>query len=232
MNCAPIKTGQRPVESARSAIALLMTSLLLFAAPVLADSTIGLDETRLGSLADAINKDQDLVSSEQLAQWIIEERRDFVLIDVREEALFQASHIDGASNIPMHKLFDTAQIEALPRQKLIVLYSTADTRAAQAAVMLRLAGLDAYALLGGFEHWALHTLNPQPAAAAAGNRERLDAARREAIARALKKCDMPCPLPEPDPASKAGYLPPLSPVDQPAAKPPASKAGVLLDAGC
>jgi adenylyltransferase/sulfurtransferase len=209
-----------------------LVTLLLAAAPALAEEAIGLDQTRLAVLGDAISKDQDLVDSDELARWIIEERQDFQLIDIRLSERFQDGHIQGAVNIPLRKLFDKAQIASLPRERLILLYGDRGLRAAQAAAMLRLAGLDAYALRGGFAHWALHTLNPEAAAVDASSYQRLDAARRDAIARALKQCDTPCPLPEPDPGSRAGYTPPLSPVEQPPTVPEESSAGVLLDVGC
>jgi len=213
-------------KTAAADLLILALALMFFSLPVVAGK---LDETNLRALGDAISKDQDYIASEELAQWIIQDNKDFYLIDIRGEADFVRSHIQGSINIPVLKLFDQQQINALPRHKIIVVYSNASMRAAQAATMLRLAGLDAYALLGGYEHWVMHTLNPEAAPQQNTNPEQLDDTRRNAIARALKNCDVPYPRQGTHPR---GYTPPLTPLEEPSAPIPASGGGVLLDEGC
>jgi rhodanese-related sulfurtransferase len=187
-----------------------------------------LDETSLRVLGNAITKDQDYITGEDLAQWIMQDKKDYYLIDIRNEAEYEQSHIQGAANIPLLKLFDLHQIDALPRHKIIITYSNTSMRSAQAATMLRLAGLDAYSLIGGYEYWVMHTLNPKAAPEQHPDQETLDDARRAAMARALKNCEMPAPCA----GSVPGYTPPLTPVEETAPAIPASGGGVLLDEGC
>jgi len=215
-----------PGRKFSSRLLILAMAIMLSAPPVVAGK---LDETNLRVLGDAISKDQDSIASEELAHWIIQDKKDYYLIDIRSETDFAQSHIQGAVNIPVLKLFDQQQINALPEHQIIIVYSNASMRAAQASTMLRLAGLDAYTLVGGYEHWVMHTLNPEAASQQNPNLELLDDARRAEIARALKNCDMPYPCQDNSPR---GYTPPLTPVEEPSAPLPASGGGVLLDEGC
>jgi rhodanese-related sulfurtransferase len=210
----------------------LLLAISLFAVtPTQAGETGGLDQTRLNVLGDAISRNQDLVSASELARWIMEDRRDFVLLDVRHEQAFQAGHIPGARHLPLRELYDIDQVSALSGHLIVLVYDDTGLRAAQAAAMLRLAGIDAYSLEGGFDHWALHILNPEATPADARQAERREAARRDAIARALKGCETPAPLPDPDPASPVGYTPALAPAEPPP-EPADSKPGILLKFGC
>lgn len=186
------------------------------------------DETQLRTLGTSISKDEDFIRSDELAEWIIQGRQDYFLVDIRSAESFNESHIQGAVNIPLISLFSMEQVSQLPVQKVIVVYSNASMRAGQAAAMLRLSGLNAYSLIGGYEHWVMHTLNPEAAATQDPNLEQLDATRRAAIARALKNCDMPYPCQN---AAPSGYVPPLAPVNEPAPI-PAPGGGVLIDGGC
>jgi rhodanese-related sulfurtransferase len=167
-------------------------------------------------LARSIAKSEDHIGPHTLAQWMVEERKDFVVIDIRSPQDYAAGHIDGATNITVDDLLDLSTLRRLPRHKAIVLYSNATGRAGQATVVLRLAGLNAYALNGGFVYWVEHTLNPQDHGPPPS--EDLDQARRLALARKLKDCDDPlprAPMPErAEGAPKQAYTPPLEPAEE------------------
>jgi rhodanese-related sulfurtransferase len=169
-----------------------------------AESGSRLHRADLDRLGRAIARDEVHVTAEQLTKWLVEERKDYVLVDVRSPKEFEEGHIKGATNIALPDLLKTETLAKLPRDKAIVLYSNVTDHAAQAAVVLQLAGLNALSLQGGFEHWVRYTLEPQKAGSASG--EQLDAARREAIARHLKECP-PCLA-----APPGGYVPPMTPV--------------------
>jgi rhodanese-related sulfurtransferase len=215
------------IISYRKVVSWLLMVVLFFSLSLTHALAGNLNETQLRTLGTSISKDQDFISTDELADWIMQDKQDYMLIDIRSPDAFNESHIQGAVNIPLISLFSMEQISQLPAQKTIVVYSNANMRAGQAAVMLRLTGLNAYSLMGGYEHWVMHTLNPEAATAQDPNMEQLNAARRAAIARALKNCDMPYPC-QAVPAQ--GYVPPLSPVTEP--PPPATGGGVLLDEGC
>jgi rhodanese-related sulfurtransferase len=101
---------------------------------------------------------QNQIGVDTLADWILQGRRDFVLLDVRSQRAFAAGHIQSAQSMPLTYLVERQTMTRLPRDRMLVLYSNGNREAAQAVVMLRLAGLDAYALLEGYELWSRHEL--------------------------------------------------------------------------
>lgn len=183
-----------------------------------AESASRVNRADLDRLGRGIARDEMHVTAEQLNKWLIEERKDYALIDVRTPKEFESGHIKTAVNIAVTDLLKPETLGRLPRDKSIVLYSNVTDHAAQAAIVLQIAGLKAYSLLGGFDHWVRYTLEPQKAPATIG--EQLDAARRDALARYIKECP-PCLAPP-----GAGFTPPLAPAA------PAGAAPRILEGGC
>ena len=125
------------------------------------------------ALAKTVADEQDHVTVEELSDWIIKDQRDFALLDIRDRADFDTGHIEGARHVPLAGLMSGASLDALPVGRKVVVYSNGTAHAAQATLLLRLVDRDAYALLGGFNHWQLYLNDPQAAAAA-----EMDPARR------------------------------------------------------
>lgn len=111
-------------------------------------------------VAQAAARQDDRVNVEELAEWLIEGRMDFVLIDVRMPDDYRNGQIGDAENIPLAELVMGETMKSLPSDRKIVLYSNGSENAAKAAVMLRLAGFDAHLLTGGFNAWHERILNP------------------------------------------------------------------------
>jgi rhodanese-related sulfurtransferase len=111
-------------------------------------------------VAQAAARNDDRVSVEELARWIIEGRGDFAIVDVRMPAEFESGQIDGAKNIPIAKLVTAEALEGLPTDRKVVLYSNGSENAAKATVMLRLSGVNAHVLVGGYNAWQKQILNP------------------------------------------------------------------------
>jgi rhodanese-related sulfurtransferase len=111
-------------------------------------------------VAQAAARQEDRVSVEELAEWLIEERKDFVLVDVRSHDEYMKAKIHEARNIPLAELVSTESIDALPQDRKVVVYSNGSENAAKAATMLRLAGLDAHLVTGGYNAWHARILNP------------------------------------------------------------------------
>lgn len=111
-------------------------------------------------VAQVVARREDRVAVDDLARWLIEGRKDFVLIDVRPQQDFAKGHIEGARNLPVPQLVAPQTMQGLPKERRIVLYSQGSETAAQAVVLLRLAGYDADLLLGGYNFWSRHVLNP------------------------------------------------------------------------
>ena len=119
------------------------------------------DQTTLTDVAQAAARQDDRVTVEQLAGWLIEARGDFVLIDVRGAADYEKGAIGEARNISITELVTRDVFESLPRDRKIILYSNGSENAAKAEVMLRLAGFDAHLLAGGYNAWHRRILNPE-----------------------------------------------------------------------
>ena len=111
-------------------------------------------------VAQSVARQDDRVLAEDLARWIIEGRKDFVLIDLRPAADYDKGHIESAQNLVVTELVTPEKLEALPTDRKVVVYSQGSEVAGQAVVLLRLAGYDASLLLGGYNFWAQRVLNP------------------------------------------------------------------------
>jgi rhodanese-related sulfurtransferase len=111
-------------------------------------------------VAQIVARQDDRVLADDLARWFIKGRKDFVLVDVRSAADYDKGHIEGAQNLVVTELVTPAKLAALPTDRKVIVYSQGSEVAAQAVVLLRLAGYDASLLLGGYNFWAQHVLNP------------------------------------------------------------------------
>jgi len=74
------------------------------------------------------------------------------LIDVREEGEAAICSIDGSTLIPMNTL--PQRLQALPRDRAVVLYCHSGMRSMMAGQWLSQQGFDALSLAGGIDRWA------------------------------------------------------------------------------
>lgn len=133
---------------------------------------------RAAALAKTIAEEGDHVTAAELSDWIIKDRRDFELVDIREVGDFEQGHIPQARHVPLAGLLSEGTLATLPRDRKVVVYSNGTAHAAQAALLLRLVNRDAYALLGGFNYWQAYLNDPASAGADAmdpGQRARYQA---------------------------------------------------------
>ena len=105
--------------------------------------------SRAASLAQLVAAGEDHVTARELSDWLIKDRRDFILVDIRQLREFDAGHIEGARHIPLNRLLAEQALDSLPAGRTIVVYSNGSAHAAQAALLLRLAGREA--------RWCLHS---------------------------------------------------------------------------
>jgi rhodanese-related sulfurtransferase len=138
-------------------------------------------DTAYKQLTQAIIHGQDQVGADELADWIVKGKRDFVLLDVRPQSEFTAGHIESAQSLPLTYLVEPKTLAGLPQDRKLILYSNGNRKASQAAVMLHLAGFNAYSLLGGYEFWTQRVLHPN-LPANAGNDEILKFQKQQAVA--------------------------------------------------
>jgi rhodanese-related sulfurtransferase len=164
---------------------------------------------------------------QQLAEWIVESKQDFTLVDIRDDKSYQDGHIDGAENIPMAMLVKPDSLKELSGKKVIV-YSNGSENAAKATVMLRLMGLDSYLLSGGYNAWHQHVLNPDIPEQVAD-----DEAPQVALQRAIAchfsgaSARPPAEAVQPVESAAPAFTPPVF-------TPPAAPAagGLIVDEGC
>lgn len=81
-----------------------------------------------------------------------EDWKNIYVIDTRDAEQFQKDHIPGAVNIDWRKVL--GQRSKLPHNKMVLLYCNAGTLSSQAAMALRVSGMENVRILqGGFTEW-------------------------------------------------------------------------------
>jgi len=135
---------------------------------------------KLTEVAQAAAREEDRVEPLELARWLVEEKGDLLLVDVRSAEAYQAGHIGEARNIPLAMLGDPANLADLPGNRKVIVYADRTENSAKASVILRLQGLNAHLLVGGYKGWNAQVLNPDiPAQAMPG--ESQEVAERRAL---------------------------------------------------
>ena len=114
----------------------------------------------LTDIAQAAARQTDRVNVEDLASWLVEGRQDFVLVDVRSGEDYERGHIAEARNIPIAELLADEALSGLPTDRKVIVYSNGSENGAKAATLLRVAGLDAHVVTGGYNAWHNRVLNP------------------------------------------------------------------------
>jgi rhodanese-related sulfurtransferase len=202
--------NRRPGLHARLAIlALALAGLGVFAEPR-PGPIVAVDTAELA--LDAASQ-VDSVAPPELADWILERRADFRLIDTRSEADYAEYHVPLAEHVPLPALSG----DVLARNERIVLYGADEMRSAQAWLLLRARGHKAvYWLEGGLDGWKREVLFPQlPEEPAPGERERVARAREVSLhfggqprGGGASDADLSAaPMPEPPAASAAVSTP-------------------------
>lgn len=108
-------------------------------------------------LATAVAREEDHVTPSELAAWIVEGRKDYRLIDIRDEKAYREYHIPTAESVPLAVLPD----QAFGRTEKIVIYSDGGIHAAQAWMLMKGKGHTAvYTLLLGIDAWKEEVLFP------------------------------------------------------------------------
>jgi rhodanese-related sulfurtransferase len=144
---------------------------LMLAAALTACGGAGQGKAKMGAsglehVAQGVARGEDRVSVQDLSHWIIQGRKDFVLIDIRKPDAFAVGHIKGAENVPLAELMSKAKLDGLPGGRKLIVYSADSAEAAAAAALLRVAGHEAQAVTGGYDAWAREILHPNISAVA------------------------------------------------------------------
>jgi rhodanese-related sulfurtransferase len=114
----------------------------------LADNkAIMIDE--MAGYLDFVDYGGGVIFAEQIPE---EEYKKMFIIDARDKAQFDKSHIPGAVNIEWRQVLNKRQ--DIPKNKPVLIYCNTGSLSAQAGFALRMAGYDNLRILqGGFEEW-------------------------------------------------------------------------------
>lgn len=159
-------------------------------------------------LAVLVQREVDHVKPVELADWIIQGKVDFRLIDLRDAKDYAEYHIPMAENVPLPELSS----HGLARNETIILYSDGGIHSAQAWFLLKAQKYrGVYILLGGLEEWKDSVLFPS-IAQNAGPEERAEFEKMKEVSKffggsprtgttggtevqaALPKLEMPAPV--------------------------------------
>jgi len=119
-------------------------------------------------LLTEVERQEDHVTVQQLAAWIVEGRADYRLVDLRDARAFTEYHIPTAENVPLAQVADGG----LGRNEKLVLYGQGVVHAAQAFMVLKGQGYrSVYTLQGGLDAWTDEVLYPVRPGQATGNEQ-------------------------------------------------------------
>lgn len=108
-------------------------------------------------LALSTVKDNDQISTMLLADWLIKEKGDYTLVDLRNEKEYNEYSLPNAVNIKMEDLLGSE----LRRNEKILFFGANDIASAQAWFILKSAGYKGvYILKGGMQSWKNEVLFP------------------------------------------------------------------------
>ena len=135
-------------------LALVLGGLALLGSP----SPGGAVTLNTEELADIVESEVDHVTADELADWIVQGRTDYRLLDVRDPESYAEYHIPTAELVTLRELHDYP----LYRNEKIVIYSDGGIHSAQAWFLLRAHGFaGSYILLGGLHAWTDEILFPE-----------------------------------------------------------------------
>jgi rhodanese-related sulfurtransferase len=136
-------------------VAFILGLIAVFAGSPYSGSTITVNAK---DLALTTVKNSDKVNVFELADWIIKEKSDYTLVDLREEKQFTEYFIPTAVNISLETLPESG----LLRNQKIILYADNNLEAAQAWFILKSKDYrGVYLLDGGLEKWKDEVLFPK-----------------------------------------------------------------------
>ena len=154
-----------------AAVAFLLGALAVFGRPQQGP----VSKVDAQEIAQIVQTEADQVTVGKLAGWIIEGRADYRLIDLRDEAEFEAYHIPTAERVAITDLLSYG----LRRNETIVLVSGSGIRSAQAWFLMKAQDYKAvYMLTGGLTSWQNEILFPVAPAADAAAQAKADFERR------------------------------------------------------
>jgi rhodanese-related sulfurtransferase len=160
-------------------VALLAASFLAFLPQPGKAITRQTDPTALSELI--VNKD-NMLHPDVLAKWLIDEKPDLAVIDLRSGDDFAKYHIPGAEHIPVKALLEERTTD-INGDMVTILASNGDNQASQVWLLLQMMGYEnVFVLQGGVNFWVENYVNPRAPGEASPDSEVFKFAFRKAAA--------------------------------------------------
>lgn len=148
------KFVELPVRKQVGILAIILGFIAIFAA-----SPYDRTSTRINikSIALSSIEEENIIAPEFLADWIIQAKLDFRLIDLRIPEKYNTYNIPGSENVPVYEILNVD----LSRNEKFLLYSDDEKLSAQAWFLLKADDYkNVYLLKGGMEGWKTNVLFP------------------------------------------------------------------------
>ncbi len=139
------------------ALAVVLVAVVLAVAAAISH---GVKAAETKAAVESITTEANQVTAGELAQWIIEKRQDYQLVDLRDPWQFDDYHIPTAINVPFAQFFTAENLKRLDRNKKVVVYGLGAGRSAQTQLLLAMKGYRAYSLNDGIIAWWDEVITP------------------------------------------------------------------------
>jgi rhodanese-related sulfurtransferase len=142
------------------AIALIPLGIIIAAVP---ENTTKQYKLTANQLLDEVKEGIQFVTTDQIANMLVQKDPSLQLIDVRSSDDFDKFHLPGAINIPITNLLSSEFEEVLNQDvKMNVFYSNGNTQSNEAWMITRQLGyVNNYVLQGGLNYWAETIMKPE-----------------------------------------------------------------------
>lgn len=146
----------------RLKLAMVFIPLGLFIAAVPESKTKAVKSSPDKILSE-VRTNSHLITTDAVADMLIQKDPSLVLIDVRSADEFEAYHIPGSINIPIDNILADEWSGYFDQSaKMNVLYSNGNSKATEAWMLLRQKGYKSnYVMQGGMNYWAETIMNPE-----------------------------------------------------------------------
>ncbi|MFZ0708284.1 MAG: rhodanese-like domain-containing protein [Candidatus Korobacteraceae bacterium] len=142
-----------------AALGLVLLAIILAVTATMARGG-GAGPVNDAALVQSIVAETDHVTPVELAQWIIEKKQDYQLIDIRQPWQYDDYHIPTAVNVPLSQFFQEGNLKQLDRGKKIVVYGLGAGHAAETQLLLSIKGYNAFSLREGISAWWDQVITP------------------------------------------------------------------------
>lgn len=148
------------------AAVLIPLGVLVAAIP---DNKVVVEKATPAQILAEMKDDSHLVTTDAVADMLVQKDPSLQLIDVRSQAEYDQYHLQDAINVPLENILSDENSGLFDQDvKMNVLYANGTTSASEAWMLLRQQGYkNLFVMQGGMNYWAETIMNPsQPGVSA------------------------------------------------------------------